>query len=137
MRRACRGFKGAATASRRLGYDVQAMRAMREVAAENNAEMFRTRGAASGDSWRGERAGSTTLDDAVDTGRLRDNMTHPYLLKPRVQARKILFGVPKRRVPYIKYMSDRVYGWTPRGRAALAEVVAKELGRIARGEREP
>jgi len=53
MRRAARGFKGAATVARRVGYDATSMRELRKVAAENNEKNWQTSGGAMSDSWRG------------------------------------------------------------------------------------
>ena len=84
VRRAARGFKGAATTARRIGYNVEAMRALRTIAAENNARNFATNGSAMGDNWEGAKTGNAILDDAVATGALKALMTKPYELKPRV-----------------------------------------------------
>lgn len=135
MRRAARGFKGAATLARRLGYDVDTMRELRTIAAKNNVGVFATDGAAMGSSWKGQRAGNTVLNDAVDTGKLRKKMTSPYQLKPRVSAKRIYFSVPKSQVPYIKYLAVRVYGWTPQSVQKIADAATAELLRVATGGR--
>jgi hypothetical protein len=137
MRRAARGFKGAATFSRRVGYDAAAMRKLRDVAAENNAENFRSDGSAMGASWRGKAAGAVVLDNAVDTGILRRHATTPWLLKPRVQAKSIRFNVPKSRVPYIRFVGAAIMGWTPRGSRKVADTILVEIGRIAERKRRP
>jgi hypothetical protein len=134
MRRAMRGFKGAATTSRRIGYNVDALRIMRNIAAKNNAKSFATDGASMGNPWKGLKAGNATLDDAVDTGKLKRNMTGPYLLKARVAAHAIYLSVPKRRVPYIRNVASRVYGWNKKSVDDLAAQITSELARIARGE---
>tara|TARA_R100000951_G_scaffold103098_1_gene95542 strand:- start:347 stop:787 length:441 start_codon:yes stop_codon:yes gene_type:complete len=134
MRRAMRGFKGAATAARRIGYDVDAMREMRKIAADNNRRNFATDGSAMGANWEGKRAGNAILNDAVDTGKFKRNMISPYLLKARVTSKNIYFSVPKSRVPYVKYLAGRVYGWTPKSVDKIAETITANLGRIARGE---
>jgi len=137
MRRAARGFKGAATVARRVGYDAASMRELRKVAARNNALNWASDGAAMGDRWRGERAGNTVLDDAVDTGKLREHATTPWLLKPRVSARVIRFNVPKSRVPYIRFVGAQVMGWTPWGRRELVATVQNELVAVATRKRAP
>lgn len=135
MRRAARGFKGAATYARRVGYDAASMRELRKVAAANNERNFKTAGGAMSASWRGEKAGNTVLEDAVDTGKLREHATTPWLLKPRVSARVIRFNVPKSRVPYIRFVGARVMGWTPWGRRELADTVLDEMVKIATRKR--
>jgi len=131
VRRAARGFKGAATTARRIGYNVEAMRALRTIAAENNARNFATNGSAIGDNWEGATAGNAVLQDAVATGTLRDLMTQPYELKPRVTARQIYFSIPPRRVPYIKFLAPRLYGWTPSSVDEIADAVTAQLLKIA------
>jgi len=137
MKRAARGFKGAATFARRVGYDAAAMRKLRTVAADNNAENFRSDGGAMGASWRGKAAGATVLDNAVDTGTLRRHATTPWLLKPRVSAKTIRFNVPKSRVPYIRFVGAAVMGWTPRGSRSVADTILAEMVQIAERKRRP
>ena len=137
MKRAARGFKGAATLARRVGYDATALRELRKVAAENNAENFASDGAAMGAKWTGQKAGAVTLNNAVETGALKMHSTTPWLLKPRVTAKAIRFNVPKRRLPYIKNVGALIMGWTPRGTRAMAETVLAEMVKIANRERNP
>ena len=131
IKRAARGFKGAATLSRRLGYDVASMRAIREIVAENNSRAWATDGGAIGKRWAGQKAGATILNDAVDTGKLRQYATTSHLLKPRISAKRILVNVNKSRVPYIKFLGGAVMGWTSKGRKDLAAMVAKRLAEEA------
>ena len=131
IRRAARGFKGAATLARRLGYDAEAMRKIREIVADSNARNWASGGSASGQRWQGSRAGTTRLDDAVDTGKLREYATTPWLLKPRVTASRIYMNVPKTKVPYIQYLGSTVMGWTPIGVRDLEEMVLRRLEREA------
>lgn len=137
IRRATRGYKGAATWSRVVGYDAKSMRKLRTVAAENNAENFRSDGSAMGANWRGTKAGNVILNDAVDTGTLRTTATNAHLLKPRVTGKRIFFNVPKARVPYIRWMGLAVMGWTPRGRKAMADTIMAEMVLIAERKRQP
>lgn len=131
IRRAARGFKGAATVARRLGYDAEAMREIRKIVAESNARNWATGGGASGNRWQGQQVGDVTLDDAVDTGTLRTYATTPWLLKPRVTARRIYMNVPKRKVPYIQYLGGTVMAWTPVGIRDLEQMVAERLAKEA------
>lgn len=85
-----------------------------------------------GAPWRGEEAGDTILNDAIDTGELMRHATSPYLLKPRVTARRIFMNVPPRSVPYIKYLGGAVMGWTPIGRSDLINMIAIRLEEEAR-----
>ena len=131
VRRAARGFKGAATTARRIGYNVEAMRALRTIAAENNARNFATNGSAMGDNWEGAKTGNAVLDDAVATGALKALMTKPYELKPRVTAKQIYFSIPPRRIPYIRFLAPRLYGWTPQSVGNIADAVTAQLLKIA------
>jgi len=133
VRRAARGFKGAATVSRRIGYNVNAMRVLRGIAAENNRKNFATNGSAMGDNWKGARTGNAILQDAVATGALMREMTRPYALKPRVTAKQIYFSVPPRKIPYIRFLAPRLYGWTPKSVDNIADAITTELLRIAKG----
>jgi len=137
LRRQTRGFKGAATFSRRVGYDAKAMRKLRTVAAENNALNWRTGGSAMGNSWRGAKAGATILNDAVYSGTLKEHASTPWLLKPRVSAKAIFFNVPKRRVPHVKYLGKSVFGWTLQGKSDLVATMLAEMVAIAERKREP
>lgn len=131
IRRAARGFKGAATLSRRLGYNAETMKKIRKIVARNNAQNWASNGGASGGRWAGQEAGATRLNDVFETGKLKEHATTPWLLKPRVTKSRIYMNVPKRKVPYIQYLGSTVMGWTPVGVRDLETMVLRELEKEA------
>ena len=127
VRRAARGFKGASTLSRRIGYDVKAIRKIREIVAKNNARAWASDGAAIGKRWAGQKAGNTVLNDAVVTGKLREYATKPHLLKPRISAKRIKMNVNKSKVRYVKWLGAIVMGWTSSSSKELADMITMRL----------
>jgi len=126
MRRAARGIKKAATLARRLGHDTEWMRKARDIAAENNRQMYETSGRAAGYNWRDR--------DYVETGQLRKELTSPRLLKSRVGARYVAFNA---RVKYRKYWVWHILAWTQKPVVELGKETTKSLKRVVEREWKP
>jgi len=120
--RALRPIKGALTTAKRLGRDVEFMRAARHVVAEGERRVWETKGGAIGHRWK---------TPMVATGALKRSATTPWLLKVRVTKSRIYFRAG---VKYAKFHAHRIYGWDPTATKRLADATGKVLLDLARSE---